>query len=51
MMWDVVGTVVLLMAVYLLYKRGGFAAFGSNRVTDLLVVLLMMAAFLALLWS
>jgi hypothetical protein len=51
MRWDIVGTVVLLVTVFLLYKRGGFQTFGPSRITDWLVFLLMAGALLALVYS
>jgi hypothetical protein len=49
MRWDVVGTAVLVLAVFLLYKRGGFGIFGKSRITDWLVFLLAAGALFALL--
>jgi hypothetical protein len=48
MRWDLFGTAVLVVAVVFLHHRGGFAAFGRNRITDWLVFLAVAAALAAL---
>lgn len=51
MTWNAVGTAVLVLAVALLYKRGGFAAFGPSRITDWLVLLAVAGALAALAYA
>ncbi|MBC7541166.1 MAG: hypothetical protein H7338_00395 [Candidatus Sericytochromatia bacterium] len=48
MRWDVIGTLVLVLAAIAVYTRGGFAMFGRNPRTDVLVVLIVAFAFAAL---
>ena len=51
MRWELFGTAVLVVAVVFLYLRGGFAAFGTNRITDWLVFLVVAGALAALAYA